>query len=80
MPEFWGKGYATEGAIACLGYGFKEFNLKTINAITETKNEGSHNVLLKIGLKHTENFYDEKLKMQLRWYELNKDEYETKMS
>lgn len=25
---FWGKGYATEGALACLKYGFETLNLK----------------------------------------------------
>ena len=30
LPEFWGKGYATEDALACLDYGKDEIKLKEV--------------------------------------------------
>lgn len=50
-PEFWNKGYATEGAKACLDYGFKEINLKEILAVTPQLNWRSEKVMKSIGMK-----------------------------
>lgn len=53
--EFWGKGYATEGASRCLAYGFQVLELKEIYAITPKINTPSVHVMEKIGMKfHTE--------------------------
>lgn len=49
--EEWGKGYATEGAKACLKYGFNELNLDNIVAVCPTINKPSENVMIKIGMK-----------------------------
>ncbi|MDT0557973.1 GNAT family N-acetyltransferase [Ichthyenterobacterium sp. W332] len=80
LPEFWGKGYATESAKASLDYGFNTIGLNVIYGITEKENEASHKVLLKIGLNYTVDFYEDKLKKELRWYELKKIDYEKEMS
>ena len=72
IKRFWGKGYATESALAALDYGFNRLNLNSIYGITEINNHASHKVLLKIGLKHIENFYDENFKTNLRWYNISK--------
>lgn len=48
--EFWGKGYATEGAIASLKYGFEMLNLDEIVAFTAVANARSRNVMEKIGM------------------------------
>jgi len=45
----WGKGYATEAAMALIQYVNKEFNLKQINACYIKGNTGSSNVLMKLG-------------------------------
>jgi len=49
--------------------------LKTVNGITELGNEASHNVLLKIGLNHTEDYVFEAKdkKFNLRWYHIDKE-------
>ena len=47
----WGKGYATEAAMALIQYVNKEFNLKQINACYIKGNTGSSNVLMKLGFK-----------------------------
>jgi len=50
--DYWGKGYATEGAKASLEYGFKILRLKEIIAFTSTPNIRSQNVMKKIGMHH----------------------------
>ena len=47
----WGKGYATEAAMALIQYVNKEFNLKQINACYIKGNTGSSNVLMKLGFQ-----------------------------
>ncbi|ARS38565.1 GNAT family N-acetyltransferase [Sphingobacteriaceae bacterium GW460-11-11-14-LB5] len=49
--RFWGKGYATETAIAARDYGFNELNLYEIFGIADIRNLGSIHVLEKVGLK-----------------------------
>ena len=49
--KYWNKGYATEGAKACLEYGFNKLNLNTICSFTAEINKPSENVMKRIGLK-----------------------------
>lgn len=49
---YWGKGYATEGAIACLKYGFESLNLKEIVSFTAEKNKPSRAVMERIGMHY----------------------------
>lgn len=55
MKKFWGKGYATEAAEACLEFGFTQFNMKTIVGRAMPANVASVRVLEKIGLTFLEN-------------------------
>ena len=48
--EFWNKGYASEGAIASLKYGFETLELKEIVSFTATENLRSQRVMQKIGM------------------------------
>lgn len=48
--KYWNKGYATEGAKACLKYGFNIIGLNDIYSFTSQLNEPSINVMKKIGL------------------------------
>lgn len=50
-PEYWGKGYATEGALAVLRHGYGTLALPQIAAITDLDNADSQRVLLKAGLR-----------------------------
>lgn len=50
--EYWGKGYATEGARAALHYGFTTVNLKEIVSFTAVQNMRSRHVMEKIGMHH----------------------------
>jgi 3-dehydroquinate dehydratase/shikimate dehydrogenase len=48
----WGKGYATEGAIAALQYGFEALGVKEIVSFTAVPNMRSRHVMEKIGMQH----------------------------
>ncbi len=48
----WGKGLATEAALACLRYGFDDQNLGTIVGIALPQNVGSRRVLEKCGMTY----------------------------
>jgi 3-dehydroquinate dehydratase / shikimate dehydrogenase len=49
---FWGKGYATEGALACLKYGFEILELEEIVSFTAVQNMRSRAVMERIGMHH----------------------------
>jgi len=50
FPRYWGKGYATEIARACLARGFGTLGLESIVAVTHPDNAASHHVLRKAGM------------------------------
>lgn len=54
--EAWGKGYATEGAAACLHFGFNELGLRDVYSFTADMNKPSINVMEKIGMSFMKNF------------------------
>jgi len=54
--EAWGKGYATEGAEACLQYGFNKLGFSDIYSFTANINEPSKNVMKKIGMHFIKTF------------------------
>ncbi|MTI67649.1 MAG: GNAT family N-acetyltransferase [Firmicutes bacterium] len=49
--EAWGNGYATEGAKACLDYGFNKLKFDKIFSFTAKINIRSESVMKKIGMK-----------------------------
>lgn len=54
--EAWGKGYATEGAKACLQYGFEELDFDEVYSFTADINEPSKRVMRKIGMEFVKGF------------------------
>jgi 3-dehydroquinate dehydratase/shikimate dehydrogenase len=50
--DYWGKGYATEGAIAALKYGFETLSLDQIVSFTTVSNMRSRHIMEKIGMHH----------------------------
>ncbi len=50
--KHWGKGYATEGALASLRYGFETLKLNEIVSFTAVENSRSRAVMQKIGMHH----------------------------
>lgn len=57
----WHKGYATEGAKACLDYAFDQLGLKEVLAIAPTVNLKSESVMKKIGMQKVKIFDHPKL-------------------
>ena len=52
LKEYWGNGYATEGAQVLLDAGFTNLNLSEIVGVTLPENIASQVVLKKIGLQY----------------------------
>lgn len=50
--EFWGQGYATEGARAALAFGFESLQLAEILSFTVPENLRSRRVMEKLGMAH----------------------------
>lgn len=71
LPKFWGKGYATESAIASLDLGFNQLNTDKIYAYADVGNESSSRILTKLGFENKGTFLD---KGDIcNWYELEKN-------
>lgn len=72
-PKYWGKGIATESAIASLKYGFKQMNLEKICAAAHKENIASNKVLEKVGFAIKETFeFDGG---NHNWYEIRKEDW-----
>lgn len=65
--KYWNKGYATEGAIACINYAFKYLKLEKLVATVEKENFHSISVLKKIGMEYVgeRNYAGEKVYLYL---------------
>lgn len=50
LKDYWGKGFATEAANACLRFGFEEVQFEKLCAVTHSENLASRCVLEKIGM------------------------------
>ena len=50
LPEFWGRGFATESSLPVMEYGRNVLGLKRIIGLVDPDNSGSVNVLKKLGL------------------------------
>jgi len=75
LPEYWGKGIATESCLPFIEWGFEELNIDKIMGLAYPENIASCKVLQKIGLSFikTEPFPGEK--KQCNWYGLSKSDY-----
>ncbi len=62
----WGKGYATEGAIACLNFGFNQIGLEKIYSVAPEINTKSEHVMKKIGMQRVRTFEHPKLLNDVR--------------
>ncbi|MBM7568531.1 GNAT family N-acetyltransferase [Paenibacillus sacheonensis] len=54
--EAWGQGFATEGAAACLRYGFETLGLTEVYSFTAEANTPSRSVMIKIGMQYVKSF------------------------
>lgn len=75
--KFWGKGIATETAIASLAYAFDTLHATEVYAMADCENTGSNNVLAKVGLTLLETFDLDGIKHN--WYKITKKEFEEQL-
>ncbi len=75
LPEYWGKGIATEVGIAVLKYGFETIQLDKIIGIAMPENTGSRKVLEKLGLEFYKIDAYEGDNGKHRWYQLTREKY-----
>ena len=54
--EHWGKGLATEAALACLEYGFGELGFTEVLSFTSIHNRRSENLMRRIGMEKAGEF------------------------
>lgn len=54
--DVWGNGYATEGALRCLQYGFELPGIEEIFSMAPKVNQPSINVMQKIGMNYVSDF------------------------
>lgn len=76
LPEFWGKGYATESAKASLDFGFNDLDRDVIYACAHFENDSSNHILIKLGFEKTGEF--EEPDGLCFWYELKREKYNSK--
>ncbi|HEX8920448.1 MAG TPA: GNAT family N-acetyltransferase [Pyrinomonadaceae bacterium] len=69
----WGKGYATEAALASLRFGFEELKLERIVAVVNPDNLPSQRVLEKLGMTYVKMAHH--YESDLIYYELPKTEF-----
>ena len=73
LKQYWGKGYATETAVASLDYGFTQLNQKEICAMADIENLASNRILQKIGMVKLNEFKYETVPHN--FYAINKAEW-----
>ena len=54
--QYWGQGFASEAARACLDYGFETLKLKKIVSFTAAQNWPSENLMKRIGMSFVASF------------------------
>lgn len=76
LPEYWGKGVATESSCAIIKYAFTELNLEEIYGFVYPENPASAKVLKKLKFQKTATKpYPNETKIT-EWYLLTKEDYE----
>lgn len=71
IKEYWGMGYATEAAKACIKYADDNFmNINRITASVDPRHNASIKTLEKAGFKFTHTQYCEKTKQEEPYFEI----------
>lgn len=73
--KYWGKGIATETAIASLKYGFEQLNLDEIGAAADINHIASNKILRNVGLQYVDEFEFEYEGVPHNFYSLKKTEW-----
>ena len=71
--EYWGKGLATEAAIATRDYGWSKLNMDKLYCLIEPKNKRSIRVAEKLGMKYEKNIFFHNLDVKI--YSVSRESY-----
>jgi RimJ/RimL family protein N-acetyltransferase len=73
----WGRGLATEGALASLAYAFGELDLTEVMSIYQAGNDASRRIMEKIGMHHVRDSLHPGLKIPIRIFAIGRGEWES---
>ncbi len=73
LPEYWGKGYASESVRASLDFGFNDLKTEVIYAYAHSEHKSSQHILEKSGFIKTGEFSEPD--GICFWYELRRENY-----
>ena len=74
IEKYWGKGIATETAIATLKYAFETMQLSVVYGMCDIENIASGNVLKKAGLQFIETFDREGI--EHNWFKISREDWD----
>ena len=76
LPEYWGKGIATESVTPFIPFGFDKFELSEIIGVAYQINQASCHILKKLGMKlEKEGILIDDNPNLCNWYSLTREEY-----
>lgn len=70
--KWWGRGLATEGALAALRFGFEEHRLERIISVTEATHIAARRVMEKAGLSYQGNRHWMSADIAVVWYAIDR--------
>jgi RimJ/RimL family protein N-acetyltransferase len=76
-PDYWGRGFATEGGRAALDFGFHVLGLDEIVSICEPENVASSRVMERLGMVHYRDTKHPMLGVALQVFKLRRDQWST---
>jgi RimJ/RimL family protein N-acetyltransferase len=59
LPDYWGRGLATEAARAVMDYGFRAFGFPRLISVAQPENRASIRVMEKLGMRYERGFVHE---------------------
>jgi RimJ/RimL family protein N-acetyltransferase len=74
-PLVWGRGLATEGALAILDFGFEVLDLESVVSIHEPENVASGMVMRHLGMQFERDTVDPARDLPLRVYRISKSQW-----
>lgn len=69
---WWGRGLATEGALAALRFGFEQHGLERIISVTAAAHAAARRVMVKAGLEHKGTRYWMNPEVPVVWYAIDR--------
>ena len=70
---WWGRGLATEGALAALAFGFEQHGLRSIISVTAAAHAAAQRVMEKAGLTYRGTRYWMNPEVPVVWYAIDRD-------